>query len=338
MALLSGSGGRKVLGGFSPGRLVTARVVNRQEDGEATLSIGGRKISAQVSQPVAEGRTVRMRVTHVDSSRISLKQLTFADHPVGRYLMALRGLGRKGPFQYLTTLFGSAFSKGSSTAQQLKEKLQHLITQLAVKPGESTAQDLREMVRGSGLMHERQVLDEEPRENIKSLSLKLGRASEEDEPLSKTVKAFIDGIEKLQVVNRATGEISGRFLLPLPIFMDGRLTFGQLLIDRGEERSASEGGAQRMIRLAMHLKLSRMGEMRVDLSLYKGAVAGMLSVASKEACDLLLKEMAGLGAALGEKGFLLRHMGVQEVEPAELASGSLVDDLVEGMDRHHVEV
>lgn len=143
------------------------------------------------------------------------------------------------------------------------------------------------------------------------------------------------------MVNRATGEVSGRFLLPLPIFMDGGLSFGQLLIDRGEEgrnKGAKGRVGERVTRLSMLLTLTNIGEFRADLSLFKGAVTGTLSVTTPEAEELLSRDLGELTSSLSEKGFSVRRMGVRRVERAVLAGTSLVDDLVDGMDGLHVSV
>ncbi len=324
---------------LSPGRLVTARVVRSDPDGTATLQIGKREVAATVNQPMKNGALVRMRVTGVDKSHIALRQLTFADHPVGRYLVGLRNLGRQGPFQHLFTLFGTALPKGASAAVQLKDKLQNFVTQIAVKPGKSGAEDVRRMVRQSGLMHENNLLHGgEGEEDIKGLSMKLAQAAKKEESLSKAVKALIDGIEKLQVVNRATGEASGRFLIPLPIYVDDKLSFGQLLIDRGEDGRAGGEGGDRVTRMAMHLNLTKIGELRADLSLFKGAVTGTLSVTSREAEELLAHDLDELTRSFAEKGFSVRRLGVQRVDRAVLANTSLVDDLVDGVDGLHVKI
>jgi hypothetical protein len=340
MVSFSGFGSGKTTGArpLLPGRLVTARVVRSDPDGVATLQIGKRKVAATVSQPLKNGTLVRMRVTDVDKTHIALRQLTFADHPVGRYLVTLRNLGRQGPFQHLFTLFNTALPKGASAVSQGKEKLQDFVTKIAVKPGKSGAEDVRSMVRQSGLMHEHNLLQggEGAGEDIKGLSMKLAQVSKKDESLSKAVKSLIDGIEKLQVVNRATGEVSGRFLLPLPIYMDEKLSFGQLLIDRGEEGKSGGEGGESVTRMAMHLNLTKLGEFRADLSLFKGAVTGTLYVTTEEAEDLLAHDLSELTRSLAEKGFSVRQMGVQRVDRAVLANASLVDDLVDGMDGLHV--
>ncbi|WP_300673100.1 flagellar hook-length control protein FliK [Desulfoluna sp.] len=342
MVSFFGFGRGKALGHrpISPGRRVTARVVHSDPDGSATLRIGKREIAATLAHPMKNGTSMRLRVTDVDTSRIALRQITFADHPVGRYLVALRNLGRQGPFQHLFTLFGSSLPKGSAAVSQLKEKLQDFVAQLAVKPGKSGAEDVRRMVRQSGLMHEHNLLQgaDGKEEDIKGLSMALAHAARKEGSLSKAVKALIDGIEKLQVVNRATGEISGRFLLPLPLFMDGKLSFGQLLIDRGEEGRPGRGEGDRVTRLSMHVNLSKIGDLRVDLSIYKGAVRGTLSVTNPEAEALLLHDLDTLTESLAEKGFSVRGLGVQRVERAVMAGTSLVDDLVCGMDGLHVAI
>lgn len=343
MASLFGFGSGKALAPprVLPGRLVTARVVRSDPDGSATLRIGSREMTATVSHPMKSGALVRMRVTDVDKTHVVLRELTFADHPVGRYLVALRNLGRQGPFQHLFTLFSSQLPKGTSAISQLKEKLQAFVTQIAVKPGTSGAAEIRSMVRHSGLMLEHNLMQGGDGDDIKGLSLKLSQAASKEDSLARTVKALIDGIEKLQVVNRATGEVSGRFLIPLPIFMDGGLSFGQLLIDRGEEggnKGAKGRVGERVTRLSMLLTLTNIGEFRADLSLFKGAVTGTLSVTTPEAEEILSRDLGELTSSLSEKGFSVRRMGVRRVERAVLAGTSLVDDLVDGMDGLHVSV
>ena len=340
MVSILGFGGGKTAGAkpLALGRTVTARVVNSEPDGSATLQIGKRELAATVNQPMKKGSVVRMRVTEMDKSHIAFRQLTFADHPVGRYLVALRNLGRQGPFQHLLTLFGNSLPKGTAAVSHLKEKLQKLVTQIAVKPGKSGAEDVRRMVRQSGLMHEHQLMQgDRGEENIKGLSMKLAQAAKNEAALSKAVKTLIDGIEKLQVVNHATGETSGRFLLPLPLYMDDTLSFGQLLIDCGENRKAG-GEGESITRMAMHLHLTRLGEFRADLSFFKGAVTGTLLVTTPEAEEMLNDDLHELTQALGEKGFSVRRLGVQRVSQEALANTSLVDDLVDGMDGLHVAI
>lgn len=319
---------------LAPGRLVRARVLRSDPDGAATLRIGKREVAATLAQPVKSGTLMRLRVTDVDTSRIALHRLTFADHPVGRYLVALRNLGRQGPFRHLVTLLGASLPKGACAAIELKDKLQRLVSQIAVKPGKSGTQDLRHMVRRSGLMHEHNQMQgaQGDEEDLKGICLKLARTVKKEEPLSKAAKALIDGIEKLQVVNRATGEGSGRFLLPLPIVTDGTLSFGQLLVDRGKEGPAGGDGGDKVTRMAMQLNLTRLGELRADLSLFKGAVRGLFSVTTPEAEALLGQDLDELARSLGEKGFSVRQMAVQRVDRAVMEGTSLVDDLVDGLE------
>jgi len=342
MVSFFGFGNGKIAGqrALAPGRLVTARMVHANPDGSATLQTGKREVEATANPPMKSGALMRMRVTWVDTSRIALSRLTFANHPVGRYLVALRNMGRQGPFQHLFTLFGASLPQGAAAATHLKEKLQRFVSQMAVKPGKSGADDLRRMVRQSGLMHEHNLMqgDQSGEEDLKGLSMKLAQAVEKEEPLAKAVKALIDGIEKLQVVNRATGEVSGRFLLPLPIVMDGILSFGQLLIDRGEDGISGAEGREKVTRVSMHVNLTRLGELRADFSLFKGAVRGTFSVTTPEAEALLSHDLASLSRNLSEKGFSVRRMDVQRVDRAVMAGTSLVDDLVAGMDSLHVAI
>ncbi|VFQ42763.1 flagellar hook-length control protein FliK [Desulfoluna butyratoxydans] len=326
---------------LAPGRVVRARVVQANPDGTATLKIGKREVEATVNQPMKSGALMRMRVTDVGTEHIALRRLTFANHPVGRYLVALRNLGRQGPFQHLFTLFGTDLpAKGATAATHLKEKLQRFVSQIAVKPGKSGVEDIRRMVRQSGLMHEHNLMQGggEGEEDLKGLSLKLSRAVKREEPMGKAVKALIDGIEKLQVVNRATGEVSGRFLLPLPIVMDGNLSFGQLLIDRGEEGASGGDAKDRVTRVSMLLDLTRLGELRADISLLKGAVTGTFSVTTPEAEALLADDLEMLNHSLAERGFSVRKMNVQRVDRAVMAGTSLVDELVDAMDGLHVSI
>lgn len=312
-----------------PGRQISARVLGRKNDGTTSLDIGGHKVDARISRPVAEGTTVRMRVTHADKNRIALKELTFANHPVGRYLMALRSLGRQGPFQYLTTLLDAAPTFSSTSSGRLFEKLQHFFSKFAIKPDTGAPQSIREMVRRSGLTHERQLLEGQPKENAKSLALELQKAIPKNQPIAKTITTLVESMEKLQVVNRASHEASGRILIPLPLFMDGGLTFGQLLVDKGKRAHRKKSTAQ-LTRFALQLKLSDLGEMRMDLAIYKGALTGTIAVTNDEAKQSLSNHMGQLKGDLLEKGFRVRRFSIEQVSEESLAGASLVDDIVEG--------
>ena len=315
-----------------PGATVRARVVSSDADGAATLRVGRHEVNATASAPMKPGSTVRMRVTHMDPTHISLRQLTFADHPVGRYLVALRNFGRQGPFRHLSTLLERTLPDSKGPVGQWRATLHQFVTQIAIRPGKSDAHDLRRMVQGSGLMYEHNLgCGDAGDGDIKGLSMKLAQAIKKESSLSQAVKALIDGIEKLQVVNRATGEISGRFLMPLPLYMDDRLHFGQLLIDRGKKGRSGDGGEDRVTRMAMHVTLTKLGETRVDLSLFKGVVVGTITVTTGEAERRLTHDMETLSQALAEKGVSVRQMRIKRVPPEALAATSLVDDLVDAV-------
>lgn len=227
--------------------------------------------------------------------------------------------------------------------------LKDLLELISLKQGvEPDNESLKTIVKNSGLMWESKLSsvvdslanqaglkDAEALVNndIKALAMKLATVLEgEDKTAGKVLRSFVDGLEKMQILNAHSSEESGRYLLPLPFFLNDTLKFGQLLIDLDRGDKSEEKGGDKATRVAFILELSRLGHLKADFSIYKKSISGEFGVENSEIQSLFNQLIPGLIEKFEAKDYTIKRIGCSVISSGELAGTSLTDMVIDNPD------
>ena len=162
---------------------------------------------------------------------------------------------------------------------------------------------VKSFISKSGLTWENKLLSMLPSENslpkevvqrliagdLKALSMAATQNSaDEDGGWVTEIRAYLDSLERLQLLNSQVSKESGRYLIPLPTPFDENIRFGQMLIDLGKESGADADKKNRVVHVSLLLEMSNIGHLQVDLSILENSITGMVSV-ENETVQTLIK-------------------------------------------------
>jgi hypothetical protein len=131
----------------------------------------------------------------------------------------------------------------------------------------------------------------------------------------------------MQQFNQKTFDEFGKMLLPLPLLWNHELTFGQLLLDLGKERS-QKPASERIIKVSMLLEMSRLGDVRADFAVFKKSISGAFGVGSEALQQYFLAHIPDVIERLQEQEFVVQKIDCQVLRPETLANASLIDDML----------
>ncbi|MDX9786427.1 MAG: hypothetical protein RBT11_06615 [Desulfobacterales bacterium] len=333
---------------FEKGQLFKARVLDVLSPRQALLLIDGKKVQAKTFVPLKPGQEVQVRVSQSGDQPV----LRLVQTAEGKLPEAFQGLlkswGESGPFGHLDLLLSrrmmSAGNREGSLGTLVFSRLQQMVTAISLKSGDAEPRFLSDLIRGSGLLWENKLLSLLSssggmqmsglapliENDIKGLALQLLAAEPGGGPVPDGLKAFLEGLENLQLFNKYADEESGRYLLPLPVLLDGKLTFGQMLLILGDGRNNSERGENRLVTVSFLLTLSRLGEIRADFSVLGRTVTGAFSVATEEIRAFISHHLGELGQKLQSNGYEVIDIGCRVVGLEVLAETALFDKAIEG--------
>ncbi|MFO7749077.1 MAG: hypothetical protein R6V54_03200 [Desulfobacteraceae bacterium] len=178
-------------------------------------------------------------------------------------------------------------------------------------------------------------------QDLKAMALRLASAfSAKDPGVMQPLREFAESMEKFQLLNHHTSD-SGRYLIPFPVFADNALGAGQLFLDLGKEKEKQNKKENRLVKLSLLLNMSRIGPVRMDCSVLKKEISGIVKV-STEAVALLVKSMIPrLEKQLHHHGFQLTRMECRVSPEEELSETALLDAVVkeiQGDDQQGVNI
>jgi hypothetical protein len=164
--------------------------------------------------------------------------------------------------------------------------------------------------------------------NLKTAVLQALQSMEtEDESLLASLRSFAENLEHMQQFNQKTFDEFGKMLLPLPLLWNHELTFGQLLLDLGKERS-QKPASERIIKVSMLLEMSRLGDVRADFAVFKKSISGAFGVGSEALQQYFLAHIPDVIERLQEQEFVVQKIDCQVLRPETLANASLIDDML----------
>lgn len=150
--------------------------------------------------------------------------------------------------------------------------------------------------------------------------------SKSDNPVHH-LKDFSEVVGKFQVLNSHFSE-SGIYLIPFPVFLNGNLQIGQFLFDLGDKKNDKKKKNKRVINVSLLLNMSNLGALRVDLSVLKKDISGMIQVSDEETRVFIKKMIPELKRGLNRHDFRVMRMDCAVVRAERLESTVFLDDVL----------
>lgn len=223
--------------------------------------------------------------------------------------------------------------------------MSEIVREMALKSDAPDSQMVERFIKNSGLSWENKLLNladsetgalpkraavEMMESDLKGLALStLSLAHEKPDEALSLVKGFLESLEELQLINRYSGEATGRYLVPFPVMWHEQIRFGQLLIDLGKETDKGKPLKERVIKVQLLLELSNLGDVRADFSIYKKAVTGLFGVGDPQVGAMVKKELPGLEKRLTALGYKVYGIDCEVVSPELLSTTTLTDQLID---------
>ncbi len=225
----------------------------------------------------------------------------------------------------------------------LAREMGSLLEKTALKSERFDGDLVRRMIRSSGFTWENRIAgigseqggappSELAQGDLKAVAMKFASLLGGDDEVARTLQSFVDGVDRMQVLNMRSFEESGKYLLPLPFLSDESWRFGQLLVDLGEKEEGKKSGEGKMVRVAFLLSMSRLGDVRADFAILNKRLSGLFTVCDEEVCRLVREESSELVKRLDLHGFQVSGIKCRVESPGVLANTSLMDEIVENRD------
>ena len=328
--------------GLQKGQVVKATVENATSSREAVLNIQGKRVQARTHMPLKSGETLLLRVE--DNGVQPTFKLMEAKG--GRFIhLPPDLLSRSGPYGLLARVMQTLDTMtGIPNLNETGSQMESLIRSLSLKTENTDTDFLKSLFRGSGVTWENKLIrllgsdrtissglvKDLINGDVKALSMRLALQLEKAEPSAFTqIKAFLENMEHLQLLNERSVRESGRYLLPFPFLFDETLRFGQLLIDLGRHKEDdSEDKRDRLVKVSFLLEMSNLGNVLADFSILKHALSGTFSVETDPIRKLIMENIPQLKEKMKHTGFEIYDITCRVVEPETLSTTSLADRLI----------
>jgi len=145
-------------------------------------------------------------------------------------------------------------------------------------------------------------------------------------------KEFIQNLENVQLLNSHLSE-SGKYIIPFPILSADQLSFGQLLIDLGENNEQKSSSKENSIlKVSLFLEMTNLGPIRADFSVLKENITGGFQVSDKETASFFKLMLPELKDRLQIHGYNVHRIECNVVEPERLAEKSIIKELLKSED------
>ena len=327
------------------GQVVEAKVLKVLSDRRSQIQIRGEAVTAKTYLPLKAGQTMLLKVDRTGAEQVlkwvEEKSGATADNP--RTL--LKPWGKSGPYSLLpklmTLVAGSAHGNAQPQLKDLLTKFNALFDQMAPRSNNGLTQNLMSIIRGSGLLWEAKLanvllsgqemspesLNSLISGDLKGLSLQmLKELANTNDPVAGQLKSFVDGLEKQQLFNQHHFEKFGKYLLPLPFFSPPDFTFGQLLLDLGEQTAENGKKRKETVNISLLLSLTRLGDFRADFSVFQKSIMGVFGVTTEDVRQLVNRWTPDLVHKLKGHGFSAYNISCRVLGPETLSGMTLVDE------------
>lgn len=329
------------------GQIVEARVDQTYSSRKARLMIQGKAVSAQTHLPLQTGQQMLLRViqagAHPRFQMVETSRGDFLHLPSD----LLQTLNRLGSDTILSRLFTPITEAGSVSGflhdTEAFERMDRLLASISEMADQPDRHAVKSYINQSGLTWENKLVSllntQKPlppalvqrliEGDLKALSLLITQSSEEKAPLLEEIHTYLEDLESLQLLNSRVYKASGRYFIPLPILVDERIRFGQMLLDLGKDTASDAERKDQILRVSLLLEMSTLGHLQVELSILKNAITGMIDVEDTAAQARIDDQLPQLVEKLNRSGFHVEEMTCRTVAPQTLHTTSLVDRLID---------
>jgi len=343
------NGAKKWLSHLKTGQVIDAKVEKVLSLHHAELLVQGRKLLAKTYVPLKEGEKILLGV-----SKRGTEQIFKLIETRGKNLSALnqvlsKALDHSDPYEILSKILRSTNLADLEKEMPLHRKtlftlLAKQTKEISLKSDNADQNFLKSLIKNSGLTWENRLfanyiskgaLSKEHMKSIfesdlKAIAMKLMSGVDNEEGKANlNLKNFVEGIEKLQILNRYAFEESGRYLLPIPVLFDERLRFGQMLLELGHNEKKNKSGSDRLIKLSFLLEMSNMGNICADFSIFKNRASGIFKVANNDIRIFFEKNIPKLVNKLNKQNFKIQDIRCQVISQEAVNSISFIDKMID---------
>ncbi len=315
---------QKLLSGLRPGRIITARVVGDSGPREAVLLIQGQRVAVKTHTPLKIDESITVKVQSTGRETV-LKIMAEGANPPVVPLKTIPIPFRQEAYHLVFDLLNSLESSGTKAKPSgiHGPVLKKLLSTLALKSATPDREILGRIIRDGGLSWEhklrRQMLADTPADksrvkemiadDLKALILEgLQHEPAEKSDAGGSMRVFVDQLEDLQLFNKQALEETGKFFFPFPISLEGEWRLGQLLIQLADRDEGAKARGAGVVRVALLLELSNLGELAADFSIFQKTVNGFFETADASVRDLIAAGIPELKSNLAAHGFKAEHV------------------------------
>ncbi|MFW6146926.1 MAG: flagellar hook-length control protein FliK [Thermodesulfobacteriota bacterium] len=320
------------------GEIVQARVLESNSLGRALLLLKGKQMNARTHVPLPKGSVLSFRVQKLSPIPM-LKIIGMPKAPAERFDASVirRAIEQNVWKTVREHLPQSGLPREASTS------VRRLMDFLSMRLFMSSPSDLLQvLIEQSGFAWEgklrralrgrktgRDGLNKLAEKDLKGLCSKLISLDDEE---SGQLQRLHSVIQNVQLLNKFGLAQKRMLFFPIPFqFPDGLYTVGQLLIKlpQGEtnEQEGTHGKAKGSFQVTFLLELSRLGPLKIDLTLRGKDVWATIMITRKDARDLIENAAPGFINRMKETGLSIHSLECRCTKP-EIVTPSLMEEIL----------
>ncbi len=322
-----------MLANWRVGQVLTALVVNTQPHGALLLSVGGKQFVATTDIPVQPGTQMNLEVKQLGPEvilRQVASQLPAQEVATARLAAAAQTTASSGLASLLSQLSVQGARLGSAEITAIaRDLLGRALPGERLGPG-----GLRQALRQSGVFSEADLAAgqgararQSPKAALSSLqaiALALAEDMDPEAPeflplvlLSERAQAALNGIVNQQLASLPNEEGTPRWVVTVPVELDGRFFDVRLQIQREPPDDDAEQGLPGW-RVAVHLDLPRLGGIDVVVQLRDKHVSVNFTCETPATSRLLGRSLGGLSQRLEQQELRIDRLQT-EVTPTPVS-------------------
>lgn len=278
------------------GQLLKALVVEAKGEGRFILDIGGNRLTASSTAPLAQGQALQLQVVKTEP-HIELK---IVNDTLGRFLgRSLTLLGKNidlsALFQAVRQLSPPPLDSLSLTSRNVLESF-FTLQQNSIGDKDGGA-ILKRLIENLGLNLEHLLAKGDKNSAVQTLKaalLEMAHSFSTTESIAQSTSKILTTLELFQLAQLHAGTDT-HVILPIPLpFVEQ----GYLLVEREEHDSESGDKDSSDSRFSLHLTMSELGNLRIDFLHNAEGVFIRFSADSQEKADFLATFSDDLKAAI----------------------------------------